>query len=132
MVSGISQEVVLLVEIAPGRLLTGLTEEIYGTDGVRCFPVASKSGRDEDFNVALAAMYVHGAQVRWNELFDGRFVREFVPADQTVFIENLAEATLPVTSAPEPQIGRASWRERVCQDVYISVVAVSLKKKKKK
>src|SRR3546814_18035925 len=29
------------------------------------------------------------------------------------------------------QIGRASGRERVCQYVYISVVAVSLKKKKK-
>src|SRR3546814_14239670 len=28
------------------------------------------------------------------------------------------------------QIGRASGRERVCQYVYISVVAVSLKKKK--
>src|SRR3546814_15561209 len=28
-----------------------------------------------------------------------------------------------------PEIGRASCRERVCQYVYISVVAVSLKKK---
>src|SRR3546814_11264592 len=34
-------------------------------------------------------------------------------------------------AAPE-QIGRASCRERVCQYVYISVVAVSLKKKKTK
>src|SRR3546814_20150366 len=32
----------------------------------------------------------------------------------------------------QPQIGRASGRERVCQYVSISVVAVSLKKKKKK
>src|SRR3546814_17917644 len=29
------------------------------------------------------------------------------------------------------KIGRASWRERVCQSVSISVVAVSLKKKQK-
>src|SRR3546814_16455051 len=30
------------------------------------------------------------------------------------------------------EIGRASWRERVCQYVWISVVAVSLKKTKPK
>src|SRR3546814_16389962 len=30
-----------------------------------------------------------------------------------------------------PEIGRASWRDRVCQYVYISVVAVSLKKNKR-
>src|SRR3546814_21122548 len=30
--------------------------------------------------------------------------------------------------APKPEIGRASCRDRVCQDVWISVVAVSLKK----
>src|SRR3546814_19628353 len=29
------------------------------------------------------------------------------------------------------QIGQASCRERVCQDVYLSVVGVTLKKKKK-
>src|SRR3546814_15243006 len=33
---------------------------------------------------------------------------------------------------PDYKIGRASCRERVCQYVYISVVAVSLKKKKRK
>src|SRR3546814_13684370 len=31
--------------------------------------------------------------------------------------------------AVRQEIGRASWRERVCQYVWISVVAVSLKKK---
>src|SRR3546814_16486537 len=29
----------------------------------------------------------------------------------------------------QPQTGRTSWRERVCQKVYISVVPVPLKKK---
>src|SRR3546814_13454634 len=33
-------------------------------------------------------------------------------------------------AAPQQEIGRASSRERVCQYGYISVVAVSLKKKK--
>src|SRR3546814_13152338 len=32
----------------------------------------------------------------------------------------------------EEEIGRASWRERVCQYVSISGVAVAVKKKKKK
>src|SRR3546814_16001265 len=36
------------------------------------------------------------------------------------------------SGSPAKQIGRASCRERVCQYVSISVVAVSLKKKKKR
>src|SRR3546814_17853824 len=42
---------------------------------------------------------------------------------------NLSVHILPLGIHPE--IGRASCRERVCQYVSISVVAVSLKKKKK-
>src|SRR3546814_16859687 len=37
-----------------------------------------------------------------------------------------------IRAAMEVEIGRASCRERVCQYVSLSVVAVSLKKKKKK
>src|SRR3546814_19121390 len=37
-----------------------------------------------------------------------------------------------IDAAQRGQIGRASCRERVCQYVYISVFAVSLKKKEKK
>src|SRR3546814_19461319 len=32
----------------------------------------------------------------------------------------------------DQEIGKASWRERMCQYVFISVVAVSLKKQNKK
>src|SRR3546814_17535037 len=35
----------------------------------------------------------------------------------------------PISFSLGAKIGRASGRERVCQEVYISVVAVSLKKK---
>src|SRR3546814_18720534 len=41
----------------------------------------------------------------------------------------VAEAQASATFEPHAAIGRASGRERVCQSVSISVVAVSLKKK---
>src|SRR3546814_14773277 len=40
------------------------------------------------------------------------------------------DADVAWASGAKGKIGRASCRERVCQYVYISVVAVSLKKKK--
>src|SRR3546814_17293021 len=47
-------------------------------------------------------------------------------------IENAAVEQHPPFGAGRKQIGRASCRERVCQYVSISVVAVSLQKKKRK
>src|SRR3546814_12903305 len=59
--------------------------------------------------------------------------------DEPVNLGNLVNAVVTVTDgdgdvavdtiAIGAQIGRASCRERVCQYVYISVVAVSLQKK---
>src|SRR3546814_11333783 len=46
-------------------------------------------------------------------------------------LEDRCEARLELPQFLRLQIGRASWRERVCPYVSISVVAVSLKKKKK-
>src|SRR3546814_17435035 len=43
----------------------------------------------------------------------------------------MADRDLALPLGVEQEIGRASWRERVGQYVEISVVAVSLKKKKK-
>src|SRR3546814_18978175 len=49
-----------------------------------------------------------------------------------VRVTGSARPSALVRSSPLMKIGRASCRERVCQYVSISVVAVSLKKKKKK
>src|SRR3546814_18685901 len=46
-------------------------------------------------------------------------------------IEGASIELKPLASGPAREIGRASCRERVCQYVLISVVAGSLKKKKK-
>src|SRR3546814_13233166 len=51
---------------------------------------------------------------------DPKFSAEFV----------VPEIDRAMRARGENQIGRASCRERVCQYVYISVVGVSLKKKK--
>src|SRR3546814_14805216 len=50
-------------------------------------------------------------------------------ADAPVFIQSFEVDNLKALHALTPEIGRASCRERVCQYVYISVVAVSFKKK---
>src|SRR3546814_14741663 len=50
-----------------------------------------------------------------------------------VLIRNAARPRRPIMGIAmlaSPEIGRASCRERVCQYVWISVVAVALKKKK--
>ncbi|MGC0366321.1 enediyne polyketide synthase [Rhodococcus sp. 27YEA15] len=98
----VSAEVGLLIEVGPGAVLTSLTKSINGSQGVQCFPVSAKPGRDEDFNLALAAMFVHGAPIRWKELYEGRFVQDFEPAREKTFIGNLAESHLSVSSTPDP------------------------------
>src|SRR3546814_11364426 len=51
------------------------------------------------------------------------------PPAPTQRSEVLGMSMMPSTGLPWCKIGRASCRERVCQYVYLSVVAVSLKKK---
>src|SRR3546814_16003386 len=53
-------------------------------------------------------------------------VEHAIPVDSAVIV---AGAPASISTSRAMQIGRASCRERVCKSVYISVVAVSLKKK---
>src|SRR3546814_13626471 len=57
--------------------------------------------------------------------------QEVVLFDDTV-AENIRYGRAGASDDEVREIGRAAGRERVCQYVWISVVAVSLKKKKKK
>src|SRR3546814_11667746 len=49
------------------------------------------------------------------------------------FLRYAAASRAPggIAACSRPQIGRAAWRERVCTDVLISVVAGTIKKKNK-
>src|SRR3546814_13819857 len=46
------------------------------------------------------------------------------PQQQKIYSDNIAHG--PANTQAVPQIGRPTRRERVCQHVYISVVAVAL------
>lgn len=94
----LTEECDLLIEVGPGRVLSGLMGDTVGADPV-CLPVAAKPGADRDLNVVLAAAFVRGAAVRWQELYRNRLVRPFVPAHERVFIDNPCERPLTVPPA---------------------------------
>src|SRR3546814_12969529 len=95
---------------------------------------AASSGTDADWVVKLIDVYpdqvagdhaMGGYQLAIAmDIFRGRYRTSLAKAAPIT-----ANAALPYRFAL-PKIGRATCRERVCQYVYISVVAVSLKKKK--
>src|SRR3546814_16599282 len=72
-------------------------------------------------NPAVGTFKRHRAQ-------DAGAIGASIQADATGEFDNFFKDRMAVNNSHE--IGRASCRERVCQYVYISVVAVSLKKKK--
>ena len=101
----------LLVEVGPGKVLSGLVGDIAGPNGPPCFPVESKAGLDRDLNVMLANLFVRGAEIKWETLYEERLVRPFIPASERIFIENPLERPFQVSTAdasPAPHISESS------------------------
>ncbi|BAY46765.1 beta ketoacyl-acyl carrier protein synthase [Scytonema sp. HK-05] len=96
----------LLVEVGPGKVLSGLVRDIVGSEQPKCFPVESKAGLDRDLNTMLAALFVHGCEIKWEALYEGRLVRPFVPASKRMFIENPLERPFQVSkTSVSPALG---------------------------
>jgi len=105
LVKTLAQTCDLLLEVGPGKVLSGLVSDIAGSKGPHCLPVESKPGLDRDLNVVLAALFVRGSEINWQALYENRLVHPFVPASERIFIENPLERPFQVaTTSASPSL----------------------------
>ncbi|MGB5696605.1 MAG: type I polyketide synthase, partial [Polyangiales bacterium] len=90
----------LVLEVGPGRVLSGLVKRIVSEERLRCFPIESRPAEDQDLNVAVAALFAHGHRLRLETLYENRLCRPFVPASERKFIENPCERPFADEIAP--------------------------------
>src|SRR3990172_4003531 len=91
MVMALSHECELILEVGPGTVLSKLSNAITDGHGPVCLPIESKAGNDLDLNRVLGEWFVRGGTINWEELYEGRLVRPFIPASERIFIENPCE-----------------------------------------
>ncbi|MGJ5672489.1 MAG: SDR family NAD(P)-dependent oxidoreductase [Nostochopsis sp.] len=108
LVKTLGQTCDVLVEVGPGKVLSGLVSDINDTKKVSCLSVESKPGLHRDLHVMLAAIFVRGSEVKWEALYENRLVRPFVPVSARVFIENPVERPFQISAHQISKISPAS------------------------
>ena len=81
----------VLLEVGPGAVLSGLTNETTGVGGTLCLPLESKARRDQDLNIALGYLHILGAEIDLAQLSDERLIRRFRSAAELSFFVNPCE-----------------------------------------
>jgi len=95
----------LFIEVGPGQALTGMINDVNGDTGPLCLPVESTPGRDRDINKLLATLFVHGADINWDRVYESRLIRPFIPPSERLYFENPCERPFETTVPVEPSIG---------------------------
>src|SRR3546814_19020435 len=106
---------------AIGRVIEAIRRIYPGAHEVLCQLLAKAAVGSDRLMVSVEASTGTGTARSW---MTGR-------AQSRITGVVAAQAALETLAVPIPEIGRASCRGRVCTYVYISVVAVRLKKKHK-
>lgn len=82
----------LLIEVGPSQILSGLLKRMPGS--TLCLPTESRPGFDSDLKVMLATAFIKGAAIRWEELYQARYLRPFIRPEEKHFIQSPTEKTL--------------------------------------
>jgi len=115
LVKAVSLECDIILEVGPGNVLSNLSNAINGTHGPVCLPVESKAGKDVDLNRALAEGFVRGAHINWEELYEDRLVRPYIPASDRIFIDNPCERSFKF---PAPEASQISNEDGLIRKLF--------------
>lgn len=91
MIQALSADIDLMVEVGPGRVLTGLVNANLPKQNIDCLPVEATAETWDSVNRMLAAAFVNGARIHWPALYQNRLVREYIEPDEKRFITNMCE-----------------------------------------
>ncbi|HLO59549.1 MAG TPA: SDR family NAD(P)-dependent oxidoreductase [Bacteroidales bacterium] len=98
----------IVLEIGPGRVLSGLISSI--DPDLPVFPVEPVAEDDLSLNVLLGAVFVSGSPINTEELYKDRLIRPFIPASLKNFIVNPLEKPFPEVEVPHHE-SRESFHE---------------------
>lgn len=97
LVKTIESECDLMVEVGPGKVLAGLVKATTNSPYPVCLPLESQPGLDRDLNTLLGNFFVRGGEINWQQVYENRLVRTFIPASERIFIENQCERPFNVS-----------------------------------
>ncbi|MBC2743873.1 MAG: SDR family NAD(P)-dependent oxidoreductase [Desulfosarcina sp.] len=95
----------IVIEVGPGRVLSGLVDTITQNGGPACLPTESSPFQTSDLNGLLAQLFVNGQSINWKALYANRLVYPFVPPADRTFFSNPCENPLDIemTGTPSSQ-----------------------------
>ncbi|UCH23036.1 MAG: SDR family NAD(P)-dependent oxidoreductase [Deltaproteobacteria bacterium] len=96
LVKSIAKCVDILVEVGPGRILTGLVNAFKKNGSPVCMPIESSPFQTGDLNVLLASLFVRGVSINWEVLYEKRLVNPFIPPSERHFFTNPCEQPLEI------------------------------------
>jgi acyl transferase domain-containing protein/phytoene dehydrogenase-like protein/NADP-dependent 3-hydroxy acid dehydrogenase YdfG/acyl-CoA thioesterase FadM len=96
LVEAMAGECDLLLEVGPGKILSGLAHNIIQDQSPACLPVEADPGQYRDFNIVLGNYFVRGGKINWPIFFEDRLIRPFIPAAEKSFIESPCERPFKV------------------------------------